>query len=114
MCKPSENFKETLIPTEFPERPWRKVGPDIFQWKEDQYLLVIDYFVEIAKLSSTTATCAVTHLKSMFAHHGIPTEVMSDNGPQFSAEYFRKFTGVSFTQRPVPDIRKLMVKLKGQ
>ncbi|KAL0199615.1 hypothetical protein M9458_002802 [Cirrhinus mrigala] len=27
----------------------------------------------------------------MFARHGIPTEVKSDNGPQFSAEYFWKF-----------------------
>lgn len=27
----------------------------------------------------------------MFARHGIPTEVMSDNGPQYSAEYFKKF-----------------------
>ncbi|KAL0149497.1 hypothetical protein M9458_055285 [Cirrhinus mrigala] len=89
-----KNFKETLIPTEFPERPWTKVGTDLFQWKNDQYLLVIDYFsrfVEIAKLSSTTAACVVTHLKSVFARHGIPTEVMSDNGPQFSAEYFQKF-----------------------
>ncbi len=57
-------------------------------------LLVIDYFsrfVKITKLSSTTAACVVTHLKSMFARHGIPTEVISDNGPQFSAKYFRKF-----------------------
>ncbi|KAL1255543.1 hypothetical protein QQF64_013604 [Cirrhinus molitorella] len=87
-------FKETLIPTEFPDRPWSKVGADLFQWKDDQYLLVIDYFsrfMEIAKLSSTTAACVVTHLKSIFARHGIPTEVMSDNGPQFSAEYFKKF-----------------------
>ncbi|RXN32929.1 Transposon Ty3-G Gag-Pol poly [Labeo rohita] len=35
-----KNFKETLIPTEFPERPWTKVGADLFQWKNDQYLLV--------------------------------------------------------------------------
>lgn len=27
----------------------------------------------------------------MFARHGIPTEVMSDNGPQFSTEYYKKF-----------------------
>lgn len=77
------------ISTKFPERPWTKVGADLFQWKEDQYLLVNDYFswfVEITKLSSTTAASVVTHLKSMFAHHGIPTKLMSDNGPQISVE----------------------------
>ncbi len=36
-----KNFKETLIPTQFPERPWTKVGADLIQWKDDQYLLVI-------------------------------------------------------------------------
>ncbi len=38
--------------------------------------------------------------QSMFARHWIPTEVMSDNGPQFSAKYFRKFAnkwGLSHT-----------------
>lgn len=74
------------ISTKFPEGPWTKVGADLFQWKEDQYLLVTDYlswFVEITILSSTTAASVVTHLKSMFAHHGILTE-LSNNGPQFT------------------------------
>lgn len=47
-----KNFKETLIATEFPERPWTNVGADLLQWKNDQLLLVIDFsrFAEIAKL----------------------------------------------------------------
>ena len=88
------NAKETLMPTCFPERPWAKVGADLFQWQNSQYLLVIDYFsgfIEIAKLSSTTAAVIVDHFKSIFARHGIPSEVVTDNGPQFIAECFQKF-----------------------
>ena len=51
-------------------------------------------FIEIAKLSSTTSTDAdvVTHLKSIFAHHGIPEVFISDNGPQYSSSLFAKFS----------------------
>ena len=34
----------------------------------------------------------ITHLKSIFARHGIPQYVMSDNGPQFSADVFSTFS----------------------
>ena len=59
------------------------------------YLLVVDYysrFIEIAKLSSGTSSLEVVrYLKSIMAHHGIPTELVSDNRPQFSAETFTDF-----------------------
>ena len=54
----------------------------------------MDYFsryVEIAKLCGTTSPNVTVHLKSMFARHGIPELVVSDNGPQFSAHTFAKF-----------------------
>ena len=57
-------------------------------------MLVIDYFsryIEIAKLSNTSSDAVITQLKSMFARHGIPQYVVSDNGPQYSAEIFCKF-----------------------
>jgi len=88
------NPKEPLLPTEFPDRPWEKVGADLFQWNENQYLLVVDYFsrfIEGAKLTSTTSLAVVEHCKSIFARHGIPSEVMTDNGPQFSSECFTQF-----------------------
>ncbi|XP_060064739.1 uncharacterized protein K02A2.6-like [Ylistrum balloti] len=85
---------EPLMPTDFPDRPWQKLGSDLFYWKGVNYLLVIDYFsryIEIAKLSSTTSEAIVTHLKSMFARHGIPETIISDNGPQYASSTFQDF-----------------------
>ena len=44
-------------------------------------------FPEVARLSKshTTASDVINHLKSIFARHGIPELVVSDNGPQFKA-----------------------------
>ena len=33
----------------------------------------------------------INHLKSIFARHGIPNEVISDNGPQYSSQLFKQF-----------------------
>lgn len=85
---------EPLLPTNFPDYPWQKVASDLFQWKNSSYLLVVDYysrFIEIAKLSTTTSTAVITHLKSIFARHGIPETLVSDNGPQYSAATFSQF-----------------------
>ena len=55
---------------------------------------MVDYysrFIEISKLTSTTTTDIVKHLKSIFARHGIPETVSSDNGPQYASTEFRHF-----------------------
>ena len=85
---------EPLIPTQFPQLPWQWVGTDLFEHNASNYVLVVDYFsryIEIAKLSSTDANTVVNHLKSIFARHGIPQVIISDNGPQYSAAVFSKF-----------------------
>ena len=33
----------------------------------------------------------ITCIKSIFARHGIPEKVMSDNSPQYASEMFKKF-----------------------
>lgn len=35
------------IPTHVPDRPWQKVGIDLFEWSKTQYLLIIDFFYKI-------------------------------------------------------------------
>ncbi|CAG7718948.1 unnamed protein product, partial [Allacma fusca] len=44
---------------------------------------LVDKFPEIARLECQTASCVINYCKSIFARHGIPKEVRSDNGPQF-------------------------------
>lgn len=89
------NTKEPLISHDIPERAWAKVGVDLFHYEQGEYILCVDYyskFPEIAKLTHTTTKHVVTALKSMFARHGIPDEVVSDNGPQFSSAEFGQFS----------------------
>ncbi|XP_037515415.1 uncharacterized protein LOC119391838 [Rhipicephalus sanguineus] len=58
------------------------------------FLLVVDYysrFPEVVTLRSTTARAVIDALKSVFARHGIPQDVRSDNGPPFSLQEFAAF-----------------------
>ncbi|KAL3999170.1 nuclear receptor co-repressor 2 [Sarotherodon galilaeus] len=87
--------KEPLHPHSVPERPWQKIGVDLFTFDQQEYLLLVDYyskFIEVEWLKSDTRSATViTHLKSQFARHGIPETVISDNGPQFSSREFQDF-----------------------
>uniref|UniRef100_A0A3Q2DFB3 Integrase catalytic domain-containing protein n=1 Tax=Cyprinodon variegatus TaxID=28743 RepID=A0A3Q2DFB3_CYPVA len=45
----------------------------------------------MALLTNTTSACVITHTKSIFARHGIPYMVVSDNGPCFSSREWQRF-----------------------
>jgi transposase InsO family protein len=96
ICREScKQRAEPMIPSAFPSLPWQKVGMDLFEFQKTTYLLVVDYysrFIEIAKLSRLTTEEVVLHCKSIFARHGIPEEIISDNGPQFISESFSEFS----------------------
>jgi len=86
--------KETLMSHDVPTRPWEKVGVDLFEIENRDYLVTVDYYSnywEIDRLYTTTAKTVVQKLKSHFARYGIPNQVVSDNGPQFSCEEFASF-----------------------
>ncbi|XP_048255340.1 uncharacterized protein K02A2.6-like [Haliotis rufescens] len=114
------NTKEPLKSHDIPERPWAKVGADLFVYKNSDYLLCVDYFSkypEIVKLTDLSSRTTITALKSVYARHGIPDEIMTDNGPQFSSTEFCRFSQAweftHMTSSPTY-IHNRMVKLKGQ
>ncbi|UYV69068.1 K02A2.6-like [Cordylochernes scorpioides] len=83
---------EPLIPNDFPERPWQKVGMDLFHYEGSEYLVVVDYFsrfIEVVRLTKLSSEAVVDHCKAIFARHGI---VISDNGPQFRPSTTSAFT----------------------
>ncbi|CAB3252663.1 unnamed protein product [Arctia plantaginis] len=89
-----QNIKEPLIPHEIPDRPWCKVGIDIFHLGSKSYLIAVDYhskFIELAQLNSSTSENVINKLKTIFGRQGIPETVMSDNGPEFSSLAFSDF-----------------------
>ena len=67
----------------------QRLATDLFYWKGSAYLLITDYYsryIETAKLrlSSESLSEVIRHTKSILARHGIPKEIVSDNGPQYS------------------------------
>ena len=85
---------QPLTPYPLPDLPWQRVATDLFLRKEATYLLMVDYLsrcIEIAPLERPTAQEVIMHLKTMFACHGIPEVVVSDNGPQYLCETFKEF-----------------------
>lgn len=85
---------EPLLPSPLPDLPWQKVATDLFELDGKHYIIVMDYFsryLELAELRSETADSVITALKSVFARHGIPVVVCSDNGPCYAAASFQQF-----------------------
>ena len=55
---------------------------------------------KIDKLNNTLDSTAILKLKSHFARYGCPDQVVSDNGPQFDCEEFRKFQSIGTLNKP--------------
>ncbi|KAE8276916.1 Retrovirus-related Pol polyprotein [Larimichthys crocea] len=90
----SKQAREPMMIPDLPTAAWEKVGTDLFHCNGKDYLLVIDYysnFPEIALLSNTTASTVIGHVKSIFARHGIPKTVVSDNGPCYNCKEWQQF-----------------------
>ena len=43
------------------------------------------------KMDTTTSTKTIEKLQSLFARYGVPSQLVSDNGPQFKSEEFHTF-----------------------
>ena len=83
-----------MVPHEIPNRPWSKVGADLFELNKENYLIVVDYysnFFQVAKLNNTKTPSIIKNLKTNFARHGVPNVLTSDNGPQFDNAEIKQF-----------------------
>ena len=95
--------------------PWRNVGVDLFELDRVDYLLTVDYFsgfFEIDKMTTTTVSQVINKLKPHFARYGIPRQLVSDNGPQFSSREFEKFAHLwkFLAQDIIADVPKIQRK----
>ena len=103
--------REPLESHEVRAKPWQKVGADLFHFKDNDHLIVVDYFSnypEMALLKGTTSSTVITHMKSIFARHGMPEIVISDNARNLQAKSSLNLplSGSSLTLHPALGIRK--------
>lgn len=87
--------KEPLLPLPIPSRPWEVVAADLLYCCEKNWLVVTDYysdFIEVEAMEENThSTTVIEKLARIFAVHGKPSKLLTDNGPQFKSHQFHQF-----------------------
>ena len=84
-----------LHPWTWPTSPWNRIHIDFagpFQGK--MFLIVVDAhskWPEVFEMSSTTVPATIATLRRIFSSYGLPQQLVSDNGPQFTSEEFCTF-----------------------
>ena len=89
------NCREPLMPHAIPDRPWQKVATDLLDFKGRTHLLLVDYYSrypEVSELKDMSSRTVIRKTKSIFSRHGIPEELISDNGTQFTSQEFKEFS----------------------
>ena len=94
-----------VVPLEtwsWPLRPWQRIHLDYAEKDGNHFLVIIDShtkWIEVFKMHLTTSTKTIDILRDLFAAHGLPEEVVSDNGPQFMSHEFREFIQLNGIKR---------------
>lgn len=102
----NDNPKLPMISHEIPDRPWEKLAVDLMEHKDNDYLVVYDYFskwIEVLKLRAKNSGELIKKLIFIFSYHGAPDIIVSDNMPFLSVEmksFFQEWNIKSITSSP--------------
>ena len=88
-----------LHPLPIPGRPWESIGMDNLgpipksATGKDMILIVIDRLTKMARFIATNSTIiskgtADLFLREVFRHHGLPSNIVSDRDPRFTAKFW--------------------------
>ena len=91
-----ENRPDPLQMSHLPPAPWHILHMDFCgPFPSGEYLFVVidaySRFPQVDIVHSTSALAIIPKLDRMFATHGIPTIVCSDNGPQFTSHEIQQY-----------------------
>lgn len=100
--------KSILTPWPWPEKAWTRIHIDFLgPFMGHMYMVVIDAhskWPEVIDFKENTKTYRVVEVcKKLFARHGLPMHIVTDNGPQFTSaefELFVKNLGITHTFSP--------------
>ena len=96
-CQVIRHFPPTapLHPWEWPKQPWSRLHADfagLFQGH--MFLLLVDAcskWLDVHVMKSISSSATIEKLRSIFAIHGLPHKLVTDNGPAFISSEFKTF-----------------------
>ena len=74
--------------------PWQFVASDCFEINGRHYVVLVDIysdFIELSQLSDLNSNALIKAIKPVFATHGAPATLITDNGTNFISSEFRRF-----------------------
>ena len=86
--------KEPLMTYPIPTLPWQIIASDCFEVRGQHYCVLVDCYsdyIELFQLEDMTSATLIRQLKPVFATHGVPSVLISDNGPNYSSADFKAF-----------------------
>ncbi|WP_369008136.1 transposase family protein, partial [Bacillus sp. SRB_331] len=88
-----------LLPLPIPSHPWSSISMDFIVKLPksagfDSILVVVDRYTKMAHFipcNETVTSCDLANLvfANIFKLHGLPTDIVSDRGPQFVAQFWK-------------------------
>ena len=84
----------TYHPWQYPSAPWDRIHIDFGEWKGIHFPVMVDAYSkwpEVREMHSTTTLRTIEVLREIFATHGFPRVIVSENGPQFTSEDFSTY-----------------------
>ena len=89
--------KAPIHPWEWPNRPWARIHIDhAGPYLGKMFLIIVDShskWIDAHIFNSTSSENTIAVLRSVFAIHGMPEQLVSDNGSGFTSNEFKEFTG---------------------
>ena len=98
-CQQNQKSPEVLVaplhPWEWPQRPWSRLHIDYAgPFLGKMFLVTIDAYskwLDVQVVNAATSRVTTERLRTLFATHGIPEVVVSDNGTTFTSTEFSQF-----------------------
>ncbi|UYV61119.1 K02A2.6-like [Cordylochernes scorpioides] len=120
-------------PWRWSTRPWQRIHIDFANKENINLLIVVDShskWIEAIPMRETTTRKTIEQLRRLFSSYGLPEELVSDNGPQFTGSEMKGFlegNGIKQTlipayhpqsnglaERAVRTIKTAWIKIKGK
>ncbi|XP_050553385.1 uncharacterized protein K02A2.6 [Spodoptera frugiperda] len=83
-----------LHPWEFPLHPWQRIHADFADCGGTRYLIMVDAYskwIEAIAMQKTDAQATISAMRGVFARFGLPSLLVTDNGPPFFSQEFKMF-----------------------